>query len=90
MPAAGTGPTGVWGSQCHSRVHRAVTQATNQMSFFVFGISAGRRERGDRGASAAGPPPSTAELQLVQLQRLPLELEMALVRSARGFASSKG
>lgn len=43
-----------------------------------------------------GHPPSTAELQLVQLQlklwlqRLPLVLEMTLVRSARELASSEG
>lgn len=68
MPAVGTGltwvwgarvllPQGVWGSHCHSRVQRAMTQDTNQTSLFVFVISVGRRERGDRGASAAGPPP---------------------------------
>lgn len=72
------------GCQAHGRVQGTTTRVQTRGVYLYLEFQQGG---GDRGASAAGPPPSTAELQL---QRLPLVLEMALVSSARGFAFSKG
>lgn len=59
MPAVA--PLAVGAKSCWSggvgavpgRGQRAMTQGTNQTSLFAFGISAGRRGRGDSGATPA-------------------------------------